>query len=117
MPITIGVDTQRTLIRAHLEGESCLLDMTRALRKVLDIVAEGGPTQILVDARRHNHAPIFDLIEIMREIPHSLRIAVIMSEKSQSDVRFAKTQGDRRNLPFNVFWSEEEALSWLRGDP
>ncbi len=114
MSLTVELDSGARVIRAVATGTVRLSDMIPALAQVLDHLAQSEVRELLVDARELQHAPVFDLVQIMREIPHSLRIAAIISDQSQTDILFAKSEGEKRNLSFEVFRDEPSALDWLR---
>lgn len=93
-------------------------EVAESMKTISRLSGETGIELLLVDARNCDSMPsIVDVFELTSKFPRSLKMAVLIPEKSKlvKKLQFGETVGINRGIPLRLFDSESEAIGWLKG--
>lgn len=114
MPNTVEYLEAQQIIRVDSSGHTSIEEWNNALDRVLKINASTGVAQVLIDTRRQISSPnTLHLFDFAVGLPVALRFALIVSEKTKTDLDFMETVGSNRGKSIRLFRDYQQALDWL----
>ncbi|MGB5490354.1 MAG: hypothetical protein WBM76_05950 [Woeseiaceae bacterium] len=74
-----------------------------------------GANRLLVVVREQEVAPaLFDILDFGDDWPTTIWLAVLVEKNTPDDVTFLETVATHRRKSIRIFFSEVEALNWLK---
>ena len=119
MAIEVALDQQQNIIRVVSQGRINLIVLKQSLAEALTYYNQGY-SKVLVNAINQHHGTdtmdIYDFAVAIVDSACDLKQAVVVSPQTTQDVRFLETLVRNRGGLMQIFWDENQALTWLLDD-
>jgi hypothetical protein len=111
----LSYDPTSRLIRIRVWGDDPISDWIVSKQEVMLLHEMHGANRLLVDVREQEVAPaLFDILDFGDDWPTTIWLAVLVEKNTPDDVTFLETVATRRRKSIRIFFSEVEALDWLK---
>lgn len=117
MPEEVNINQEFKAIHIISTGKITTGDLKKSLSEIIKIQNETGFTRILVDHIKAISFPsAVDSFNFGADVGNLLKgtsIALITTNRSESDINFFKDVVNARSGTAHIFYSEKQALQWL----
>lgn len=123
MPVETGYDPGNRFVRQAYIGAIALPDYVAGTAKAMELFAEHGIADCLLDLRRIDNraslAQLYDLPQLYIEMagPRNARISIVAEpgQKDADSIRFYETICLNRGWKVHTSYDEAAAVAWLTG--
>jgi len=115
MPENVSYDADAKLLRVHAWGLDAIENWYSSRQEVSRLAELHGVFQLLVDVRQVEVGPsVFDMFDFGDDWPAKIKVAILFGKTTPEDYGLMETVANIRSKNMKVFFSEDEALIWLR---
>lgn len=125
MSVKYQLDIEEKFLRIAMRGtHSCLEEMVKSARYILDMALTHQQNRILLDRTQlEDTNDYYDKFLVAERLDkahvqrHGIKISSLIHCKNQSKERTLETLARNRAISYRTFLTEQEALGWLLGTP